>query len=269
MRALRVALIQMSSGPDVDANMVSVRELVSGVERVDLAILPECAVCRGGTEQLGEIARPAEAWVPVIAPLAEQLGSPVVAGGVPVCDEPGPPRRVFNSSLVVSPEAELLARYDKMHLFQLTRGPHTAIDETETYTPGGVPAMFEIGAWQVGLSICYDLRFPELFRQYVPAGIMICTAAFTMETGRAHWQVLLRARAIENQCYMLGVGQCGPHPSENVEHYGHSMCVEPWGRVLAEAGERPTCLTVELNHGELLQTRERIPALCKPTFSDR
>lgn len=225
-------------------------------------MLPECALCRSGNAGIGAAARLAADWIPVIAPLAERINAPVVAGGVPVFGGEGLPRNIYNSSLVVSPEAELLARYDKMHLFQLAENEHSTVDETEIYTPGALPALFEIGVWQIGLSICYDLRFPELFRQYAPAGLMLCTAAFTALTGEAHWEILLRARAIENQCYMIGVGQCGEHPAENLRHYGHSMCVDPWGNVVARAGGEPEFLVVELDHEEVTATRNRIPALC-------
>jgi nitrilase len=252
----------MSSGQEVEENAAQAKSLSEGLESVDLAVLPECAMCRSDRTGIGNAAREAEDWIPVLAPLAESIGAPIIAGGVPVCDRRDTPRQIFNSSLVVSPEGELLVRYDKMHLFQLTASEQTVVDETQLYTPGTVPSMFEVGAWHVGLSICYDLRFPELFRQYVPASLMVCTAAFTEETGKCHWEVLLRARAIENQCYVVGVGQCGTHPSEKLRHYGHSMCVDPWGKVVAEAGTSPTCLVVDIDNELVATARERIPALC-------
>lgn len=261
-KALRLALVQLASGPDVEDNLGRIRALTGGLSGVDLAILPECAICRGAPQVLGDIAQSAEQWIPRLAPVAEQLGAPVVFGGVPVADQGGLPRKIFNSSLVLSPDGELLARYDKMHLFQLSEDQHTVIDESDVYTPGCVPTMFEVGEWEIGLSICYDLRFPELYRQYVPAGLMVCTAAFTQLTGAAHWKVLLRARAIENQCYMIGVGQCGEHPSDDYRNYGHTLCVDPWGRVIAEAGEEPVCLVVDIDFDEVAATRRRIPALC-------
>ncbi len=261
MNVLRVLFVQMASGPEVAANLAALDELLASAGPCDLAVLPEFALCRSGPEGVGEAARSAADWMPILAPLAERLDAPLVAGGLPVCDADAPPRQIFDSSLVVSPEGELLARYDKMHLFQLDEDQHTVVDETDMFTPGKMPTLFEIGSWKIGLSICYDLRFPELFRQYVPAQLMICTAAFTQQTGRAHWEILLRARAIENQCYVLGVGQCGEHPAQNIVNYGHSMCVNPWGEVVCQAGDTPVCLTVEMESELLQTTRRRIPAL--------
>ncbi|MDT8391745.1 MAG: nitrilase-related carbon-nitrogen hydrolase [Lentisphaeria bacterium] len=261
MMSLKTALVQMSSGPDLAENMAHIHQLTDGLPAVDLVILPECALCRSGPHHLGQEARTAEEWLPILTPVAEAINAPLVAGGVPVASQGEFPRRIFNSSLIISPDGELLGRYDKMHLFQLTEDEQTAVDETEIYAPGTLPTQFEIGRWRLGLSICYDLRFPELFRQYTPAQAMICTAAFTEQTGRDHWEVLLRARAIENQCYMLGVGQCGEHPTENYRNYGHTMCVDPWGRVIAEAADDPVVLVVDLDFNEVYKVRSRIPAL--------
>lgn len=261
MISLKTALIQMCSGPDLAPNLAQIEKLTQGLPPVDLAILPECALSRSGLFHLGQEARTAEDWLPILTPIAENVNAPLVAGGVPVASQGVFPRRIFNSSLVVSPDGELLGRYDKIHLFQLTEDEQTSVDETELYAPGTLPTQFEVGRWQIGLSICYDLRFPELFRQYAPAQAMICTAAFTEQTGRDHWEVLLRARAIENQCYILGVGQCGEHPTENYKNYGHTMCVDPWGRIIAEVENEPTAFVVDLDFDEVSRVRSRIPAL--------
>ena len=261
MTGLKTALIQMSSGPELAPNIAQIEALTRDLPSVDMVILPECALCRAGTFQLAQEARPLEEWVPILTPIAEKINAPLVAGGVPLASQGPFPRQVYNSSLIISPDGELLGRYDKIHLFQLTEDEQTSVDETEFYAPGNLPTQFDIGRWRIGLSICYDLRFPELFRQYVPAEVMICTAAFTEETGRDHWEVLLRARAIENQCYLLGVGQCGEHPTENYRNYGHTMCVDPWGQIVSKLGHKPGILLVDLDFEKVTKTRARIPVL--------
>jgi nitrilase len=182
----------------------------------------------------------------------------VLFGGVPVAEGAA----VLNAALLYGPDGRLLARYDKIHLFQLDPAKPSGIDETRWYTPGSEPVAVTLNGWKIGLSICYDLRFPELYRHYAPADLLVCTAAFTEATGRAHWEVLLRARAIENQCFMAGVGQCGTNPETGQTLFGHTCLVDPWGEeVVAVPGGTEGLAVTALARTRLDEVRARLPAL--------
>ena len=256
---LRLGLVQMASGADWQANMAEAgRCLLELAGRCDLALLPENALCLGGSSTVRGAARPLAELCEELGELAVNCRLPAVFGGVPVIEK----GRVTNTSLCFAADGSLLARYDKMHLFQLDRGAPQGIDETDTYVHGTAPVCFDLGDWRIGLSVCYDLRFPELFRTYAPADLLVCTAAFTALTGEAHWEVLLRARAIENQCYMAGAGQCGTNPETGMQLHGCSMVVDPWGRIISSAGNREVqLLTAELRKEAIAAVRERLPAL--------
>jgi len=259
LERLRVVLVQMASSQDWGENLRSVRRTLAGLDApCDLVVFPENVLCLGSSATVRAAARPAATVVEELGELARQARAVTVFGGVPVRDA----ERVTNAALVFAPDGRLLARYDKVHLFQLDPGSDAAIDETRTYTHGSGPVGFDWQGWRIGLSICYDVRFPELFRAYAPCDLVLCTAAFTRSTGMAHWHVLLRARAIENQCYVAGVGQCGTNPETGVPLFGHSLAIDPWGEVLAEAGpEREEVLHVELHKGRIDGVRRRLPAL--------
>lgn len=236
-----------------------VRRVLAGLNApCDLIVFPENVLCLGSGATVRAAARPVAAVVEELAPLACEARAVTVFGGVPVRDA----ERVTNTAMVFAPDGQLLARYDKVHLFQLDPGTESGIDETRTYAHGNGPVSFDWQGWRIGLSICYDVRFPELFRTHAPADLVLCTAAFTRSTGMAHWQVLLRARAIENQCYVAGVGQCGTNRETGVPLFGHSLVADPWGEVLAEAGlECEEVLRVELRKDRIAGVRRRLPAL--------
>ena len=197
--------------------------------------------------------------LPAMAGLAQAHGLWLLIGSVGVKAEDD---RIFNRSFMLSPDGTVAARYDKIHLFDIDLGGGRAYRESATIAAGskGVIAPCVEGA--VGLSICYDIRFPHLYRAYAQAGaeILAGPAAFTRVTGEAHWHVLQRARAIENGAFVISPGQCGTLAG-GAECFGHSLIVDPWGRVLADGGTEPGVVTAEIDLGLVAETRRRIPSL--------
>jgi nitrilase len=248
----------MASTPDWPTNIATVRAVLANHTAAgDLAVFPECVLCLGRGETVRETARPVEAVIAELGAVCREAERAAVFGGVPILAKDG----VRNSSLVFSADGELLARYDKIHLFRLDPDTPGGVDESRIYAAGSEPITLEYEGWRIGLSICYDLRFPELFRAWGPVDLAVCTAAFTAATGLAHWEVLLRARAIENQCYMAAAGQCGINAETQIEHFGHSLLADPWGHVRAQAGEGEGVLRVTLDPDRLHNVRAKLPAL--------
>lgn len=179
--------------------------------------------------------------------------------------------RVINRAYNFDPNGNDMGRYDKMHLFSVDLSKHqskTVIDEATVYTSGNNPNTISLGEWKVGLGICFDLRFPELFRHYATEGVNLYTvaSAFTVPTGKAHWETLLRARAIENQSYVVAAAQWGKH-NEKIQTYGHSMVIDPWGEVVADAGDGEGYIIAELDLSLLGEVRARMKV--KPRFDIR
>ncbi len=169
---------------------------------------------------------------------------------------------VINRAYNFDPQGNELEHYDKMHLFAVDLSKtknKTVIDESDVYERGSRPSLITMGEWKIGLGICFDIRFPEFFRSYYQKGATLMTAAsaFTVPTGKAHWETLLRARAIENQCYVVAAAQWGEH-NEMIQTYGHSMIVDPWGRVVADAGEGETYIIAELDMELVREIRGRM-----------
>jgi nitrilase len=195
---------------------------------------------------------------------ARTLGLWLVGGTLPL--SASTPDRVFNSTLVFNPEGICAARYDKIHLFRFDNGTER-YDESRVLERGATPTRFALPSrdghlWQVGLSVCYDLRFPELYRAYARDGVdlILVPSAFTHTTGQAHWEVLLRARAIENLAYVGAAAQGGVHP--NGRHtWGQSILIDPWGHVLAEQAQEPGVVMAELDAQVLAQRRTQLPSL--------
>ncbi len=264
-KPLTIGIVQMAAGIGVEANAAKIRAALQQLAgNCDLAVLPENCLCQGSHATVRAAALPPQAMAAKLRDLRADFPGAVLFGGVPVRNRGG---AVFNRGLLFVQDGRLLASYDKMHLFRLSRGAATAaVDETSLYTPGARPADFSLQGWRCGLGICYDLRFPELWRGYAPAPAMLCTAAFTHATGEAHWELLLRARAVENQCYMVGVNQCGANPETGIANFGHSLVADPWGRILTDAGTEECTRTVTLEPEKLREVRRRLPALGKPTL---
>jgi nitrilase len=181
----------------------------------------------------------------------------VIGGSVPItCDDP---LRTKQSLLVYGPDGERIARYDKIHLFRFTQGDED-YDEAKTIVAGEEPSTFTTPVGRVGLSICYDLRFPELYRTLGDLTLIVVPAAFTVPTGRAHWETLLRARAIENQCYVLASAQTGEHPGGR-RTFGHSMLIDPWGAVVASRDEGEGVVVGDVDPARIAEVRAKLPAL--------
>jgi nitrilase len=258
----KIAAIQMVSTPRVEQNFASARTLVEQAvqQGAQLVLLPEYWPVMGMqetdkmdyAEQLG--AGPIQAFM---SQLAREQQIWLVGGTLPmVSPEAG---KVLNTMLVFNPDGERVARYDKIHLFGFTKGAES-YDESRTIVPGSAVATFEAPFGKVGLSVCYDLRFPELYRAMGDCSVIVVPAAFTYTTGRAHWEILLRARAIENQCYVLAAAQGGQHPNGR-RTWGHSMLIDPWGEIKAVLAEGEGVVIGEIEASHLARVRESLPAL--------
>jgi predicted amidohydrolase len=258
MDNLRLSLCQMNAGPDVSANLRVAESAFAEAAAAgsQLLVLPENVWCRGSAREVRASAANSAEFHERLGALSAAHGVVAVWGGVPLLEDD----TLFNAALVYDSDGKPLCKYRKIHLFQLFGGPQD-IDETRQYHPGDATASFALAGWQIALSICYDLRFPELYRSAAGAHLMLCPANFTKRTGQAHWRVLARARAIENQCYFAAVGQCGEHAALRVQTHGHSLVADPWGDVLAESADEPECLHVELSAARICEVRKALPAL--------
>lgn len=258
----RIAAIQMISGPDVAPNLTTAGRLIAeaAAAGAQLVALPEYFPLIGAADADRLAAREVDGVGPLQAFLAEAArrhGLWLIGGSIPLMARD--PAKLRNTCLVFDPQGRRVARYDKIHLFGFQRGEER-YDESATIEAGSEVCAFDSPFGQVGLSICYDLRFPELFRAMGAVNLIILPAAFTYTTGRAHWEVLLRARAIENQCYVMAPGQGGRHPSGRVT-WGHTMIIDPWGEVLACRDEGPGVVLADLDPALLVDVRENLPAL--------
>ncbi len=258
----RIAAVQMVSGPRVADNLASAGRLIEDAvaQGANLVALPEYFPIIGAADTDRVKAResfgsgPVQQW---LADTARRHGIWLFAGSIPL--EADSPDRMRNSSLAFNPAGDCVARYDKIHLFGFRKGEE-AYDEASFIEAGNTPVAVDTPYGRVALSICYDLRFPELYRALGPVDLILMPAAFTETTGRAHWEILLRARAIENQCYLLAVGQGGRHENGRQTH-GNSMIVDPWGEILDRKLKGPGVVIADIDHGRIAEIRESLPAL--------
>ena len=265
---MKFAAVQMISTPDVDRNLEAAARLVAeaaagGAQWVGL---PEyfCLMGRRDDDKL-RIAEadgdgPIQAF---LAQTARRHGITLVGGTLPI--HAHAQGRVRNACCVYGADGRRLARYDKIHLFAFDNGRGEQYDEARVLEAGDAPVAFEAGGWRAGLTICYDLRFPELYRSLMrpPCDLLFVPAAFTWTTGQAHWELLLRARAIENQCYVVAPAQGGTHENGR-RTFGHSLVIDPWGEVLAcchRGGEGEGVAIGEASRERLAQVRQQLPAL--------
>lgn len=259
---MRAAAAQLNSTADTEANLAAAERLVAAAagDGAELVVLPEKWSVLGSAEQLRELAEPLDGPVVTAARgWARTLGIHLLAGSVA---ERVPGREALsNTSLLIGPDGEIAAAYRKIHMFDVDVGG-VSYRESETEAPGTEIVTATAGDLELGLSVCYDLRFPEPFRIMALRGARAITvpAAFTAVTGRDHWEVLLRARAIENQLFIIAAGQFGAAPP-HFDSWGHSMIVDPWGRVLDVLCEGEGYAIAELDLAELESVRRRIPAL--------
>lgn len=262
---MKVAAIQMVSAASVEANLRAAHGLLSeaAAAGAQLAVLPEyfCFMGHHDADKLAVRERFGDGPIQrFLREAARELRMAVVGGTLPL--EAGDDARVRNACLAFGAQGELLARYDKIHLFCFDNG-RERYDESRVIERGGEPVVFELDAkgrrWRIGMSVCYDLRFPELYRR-LGADVLLVPSAFTFVTGQAHWETLLRARAVENLAYVVAPAQGGTHENGR-RTWGHSMVVDPWGAVLAQRESGAGVVLADLDAERIAQVRRQLPAL--------
>ena len=228
----------------------------------DMVLLPEYSVMMTSssdsirTEARVEGEHPA---LPAFKAAAKKAGVWLHAGSLAIQTDGG---KIANRSYVISPDGDVVATYDKIHMFDVDLSETESYRESDTYQPGNTAKIVNLPWGRMGLSTCYDVRFPYLYRTMARRGAdMFCVpAAFTRTSGKAHWHVLLRARAIENGCFVMAPAQTGSHPG-GVETYGHALIINPWGEIIADAGEAPGIIIADIDTAEVKNAREKIPSL--------
>jgi predicted amidohydrolase len=263
MASIRVAAIQMRSGISVERNIDEAERLIreAAAAGAAYALTPEMTnILDRDRERLlaSVVAEEEDASLKRLRALAAELAVHIHAGSMAF----RLPAGVSNRSVLIGPDGGILARYDKIHMFDVDLAGGESYRESRLYKPGDTARMADLLGTRLGLSICYDVRFPHLYRALAKAGaaVMSVPAAFTRTTGEAHWHVLLRARAIENGAFVIAAAQ-GGHHEDGRDTYGHSMIVDPWGRVVAEAGTEPGVVIAEIDPAESATARGRIPSL--------
>jgi len=265
---MKIAAVQMVSTTSVAGNLDAARRLVAQAAQggAQLVALPEyfCLMGRADRDKLAVAEAPGDGPIQaMLSQAAREHGVWLIGGTLPVATDD--PDRVLNSNFVYAPDGTLAARYDKIHLFRYDNGSER-YDEGRAIRAGEAPAAFQAGATRVGLSVCYDLRFPELYRQLMstpgqpPCDLLSVPAAFTHTTGLAHWELLLRARAVENQCYVIAAAQGGLHENGR-RTFGHSMVVDPWGQLLGVLPEGEGVVFAELDPARIASVRSQLPVL--------
>jgi len=260
--AFCVAAVQTVSGGDIPENLAQIEPLIAHAADAGakLVLLPEYFGLMGtrATDKVAAAERDGDGpQQEFLARNARRHSVYVVGGCVPIAS--GDPGRVRSACVVYDPQGERIARYDKIHLFAFTDGAER-YDEAQTIEAGDRPVAFETPWGRIGLSICYDVRFPELYRSLGELALILVPSAFTVPTGKAHWSLLLRARAVENQCYVLAAAQGGTHPNGRAT-WGHSMLVDPWGNVVSERATGAGWIVGEVDAGRIDDVRRKLPAL--------
>ncbi len=270
MKSYLAAALQMTSLPDVEKNLDQAEELIDLAVRrgAELIGLPENFAYMGEEqdkiERAKEISDQTEKF---LRTMAQRYQVTLLGGGFPVPVASG---QVHNTALLIGPDGEELSRYEKVHLFDVDIPDGYKYQESTTVVPGRrLPKLYDSEQFgKIGLSVCYDVRFPELYRHLSKTGaeVLFVPAAFTAYTGKDHWQVLIQARAIENTCYMIAPAQTGVHYDRRQTH-GHAMIVDPWGVILADAGSEPGVAIAEVDPGRLSQVRRQMPSLQHRVFA--
>ncbi|QQZ30420.1 carbon-nitrogen hydrolase family protein [Thiothrix subterranea] len=261
-----IAALQMAAGPNVPANLLEAGRLIkeAAARGAGMVVLPETFAMMGVAD--ADKVKVAETFGegPIQAFLSQQArkyGVWIIAGTIPIRSDD--PARSYAASLMYDAKGKVVARYDKIHLFDVMLSENQEVyTESDTTMPGKTPVVVDTPFGKVGMSVCYDLRFPELYRRLSEQGaqILVVPAAFTELTGKAHWEVLLRARAIENLCYVVAPGQGGYHVSGRTT-YGHSMIVDYWGRVRGVREKGAGVVLADIDLDALQQTRKTFPVL--------
>jgi predicted amidohydrolase len=260
----RVGLVQMCSGRDVEKNVSDACALIREAARQGAQYVqtPEVTtLIETERSRLFAAVRPEEGNPAVarFSALARELGIWLHIGSMSILIGNG---KIANRSFLFAPDGCIEARFDKIHMFDVELPGGESYRESKNYQAGSTTVLAELPWGTLGLTVCYDLRFPHLYRALAQAGadFLAIPSAFTRKTGEAHWEVLLRARAIENGCFVLAAAQAGKHESGR-ETYGHSMIVSPWGEIVAEAGIHATVIVADIKSGEVQEARTRIPSL--------
>ena len=263
-RKIKVACVQLRCGDDVLANVKTASELIRAARKdgAQFIATPEntgLMAADGGAKLEKTVAERDDQALPQFCGLAEELGAWLLIGSLAIKVSEG---KTANRSYLIGPNGRIAARYDKIHLFDVNLPSGETYRESNTVTPGSEAVVANLPWGRVGLSVCYDLRFPQLYRTLAKNGADILTvpSAFTETTGKAHWHVLLRARAIENGCFVVAPAQGGMHANGR-KTYGRSLIVGPWGDILAEAGMEPSVISAELDLAEVVAVRARLPSL--------
>ena len=266
MPDLRVACVQMQSGTEVAANIVAASDLIRqaaglGAQFIATPEMTNLLDIRPGMARPKIVEEANDQSLAAFRSLAAELGVTLLIGSLAIALERD--KRFANRSYLIGPDGKIIARYDKIHMFDVEVGDGQSYRESRGYRPGDAAVLADTSFGTVGMTICYDLRFPHLYRKLAQAGAEILTipAAFTRVTGEAHWHVLVRARAIETGSFVIAPAQGGTH-EDGRETYGHSLIVSPWGEVLAEAdGDEPGIIVVDLSLDAVAKARARIPSL--------
>ena len=260
---LRVGVVQMNSRSDKAENLATAERLIAeaAARGAQVVALPEYVSFLGPRELHEANAEP------IPGPTTERFAATARRHGVfllggSILERSEVPGKCYNTSVLFGPDGTILATYRKIHLFDIDLTGNVTANESATILPGAEVVTAEVAGHQVGLTICYDLRFPELYRllALARAELVFVPAAFTLYTGKDHWHVLLRARAIENQYYVVAPAQIGPHEPQ-AQCYGHALVVDPWGTVVAEAVNRVGVVVAELDFGYLREIRAQLPSL--------
>jgi len=270
-KAFRAACIQTTSGPIVDDNLKASCELIeqAAAAGADIIMTPEVvnvmdmdrkALATKTSQEKDDVTLAA------FQEIARKTGKWILAGSVGLkheiaVDANGHPK-FANRSVLINPQGKSVARYDKIHMFDVDLDGGESYRESKAYEPGDTSRLVDLPWGKLGMTICYDLRFPQLYRSLAQAGASFLSipAAFTRPTGEAHWHILMRARAIENGCYVFAPAQCGHHGGTRYT-YGHSLIIDPWGKVLADGGEEPGFIMAEIEPEQVTKARQKVPSL--------
>ena len=262
--SVRIACLQMNSGNGFTANMTTFSAMAreAAGRGAEFILSPEYFLMMDGTGRVMREAALDEQGEPAISALtalARELEVWLLAGSLTLRSED---ERMYNRSVLVSAKGRVVATYDKIHMFDVTLPDGKVIRESSAYRPGERAVVAPTPWGNLGMTVCYDLRFPGLFRTLAQAGaeFMSVPSSFQRQTGRAHWHALLRARAIENECFILAPAMCGDHPG-NRQSYGHTLVVDPWGEIIAEGGESPEIVYAEIEPRRVAKVRGMIPSL--------
>lgn len=264
---MKVGVVQLQSVLDPVSNLVTIRKFLEEAkkEKASAVFLPEVFYSMSdGTKPTPYLVDGQNEHYEAICSLAKDSGLYILGGSAATLVD----GKVLNRSYNFDPQGKEIALYDKMNLFAVDLSKHpsnTVVDEARVYTAGKTPKMIDLDDFKIGLAICFDLRFPELFRSYsyIGANVLSVSSAFTVPTGKAHWHTLLRARAIENQSYVIASAQWGQH-NDKLSTFGHSLVIDPWGEVLVDAGEGEKIVFAELSLEKLQVVRARLNVLRNP-----